>query len=345
MSVLLAYGPPISGLRFRRLERPGDDAVISGLLNAGNAADDVPRRVSAAHIASWLDHPSNMDLGEDLLMAEVEGVPIAYAEAGWELDNDGGRNYSTWGQVHPDWRRRGLGTAMLRWVEERQARVAATQPAGLDKRMQSWVNDTEAGRIALLEAHDYAIVRYDYEMERPNLDEIPDLPLPGGIELRPAREEDLRRFFETEVEVFRDHWGAIDDSDAAFEQMRADPRRDMSLWVVAWQGDEVVGQVLNRIDREANAELGLRRGWVNSVGVRAPWRRRGIARALVAQSLRVLRDAGMTTAGLGVDAENPHGALGVYQSAGFAVARSGRVYRKPLVPATDPELIARSRTS
>lgn len=330
MSVVLAYAPQISGLSFRPLERPGDDATISGLINAGNAVDDVPRRVSAAHIASWLDHPSNMDLAEDMLIAEVDGEPVAYAEAGWELDNDGGHDYSTWGQVHPDWRRRGLGTAMLRWVEERQARVAATHPAGVEKRMQSWVNDTEVGRIALLEGQGYATVRYDYEMERPNLDEIPDLPLPEGIELRPAHEEDLRRFFETEVEVFRDHWGAIDDSDAAFEQMRADPRRDMGLWVVAWQGDEIVGQVLNRIDREANLELGLKRGWVNSVGVRAPWRRRGIARALVARSLRVLRDAGMTTAGLGVDAENAHGALGVYESVGFAVARSGRVYRKPL---------------
>ena len=170
--------------------------------------------------------------------------------------------------MHPDWRRRGLGTALLRWVEERQARVAATHPAGVERRLQSWANESEAGRIALLEAHGYGIVRYDYEMERPNLDDIPELPLPEGIELRPAREEDLRRFLETEVEVFRDHWGAIDDSEAAFEQMRADPRRDIRLWVVAWQGDEIVGQVLNRIDREANAELGLKRGWVNSVGVR-----------------------------------------------------------------------------
>lgn len=345
MTVVLPAAPPIPGLRFRRLQRPADDAVVSALINAANAADDVPRRMSAAHIASWLDHPSNMDLDEDLLIAEVNGEPVAYAEAGWEQDNDGGRNYSTWGNVHPVWRRRRLGTALLRWAEERQARVAATHPADVDKRMQSWVNDTEAGRIALLEGHGYETVRFDYEMERPNLDDIPDLPLPEGIELRPAREEHLRRFFETEVEVFRDHWGAIDDSDAAFEQMRADPRRDISLWVVAWQGDEIVGQVLNRIDREANAELGLMRGWVNSVGVRAPWRRRGIARALVARSLRVLRDAGMTTAGLGVDAENPHGALGVYESVGFAVARSGRVYRKPLSPATDPEAIARPRTS
>jgi ribosomal protein S18 acetylase RimI-like enzyme len=104
----------------------------------------------------------------------------------------------------------------------------------------------------------------------------------------------------------------------------------MSLWVVAWQGDEIVGQVLNRIDHEANAELGLKRGWVNSVGVRRTWRRQGIARALVAESLRVLRDAGMTSAGLGVDAENPHGALGVYEVSGFRVVRTERVYRKPI---------------
>ena len=140
----------------------------------------------------------------------------------------------------------------------------------------------------------------------------------------------LRRIWETEVAVFRDHRGAIDDSEAAFERMRADPRREIGLWVVAWQGDEIVGQALNRIDREANAELGLKRGWINSVGVRRAWRRRGVARALVAESIRVLRDAGMTSAGLGVDAENPHGALGVYESVGFSVVRTERVYRKPL---------------
>jgi GNAT superfamily N-acetyltransferase len=338
MTVVLAEAPTIPGLRFRRLQRPADDAVLADLINAGYVADGIPHRFSTEHIASWLDHPSGLELDEDMLIAEVDGVPVACAQGGWEQDNDGGRNYETWGQVHPDWRRRGLGTALLRWVEERQARVASTHPAGIERRLQSWTNELEAGRIALLEGHGYKIVRYDYEMERPNLDDIPQLALPEGIELRPAREEELRRYWETEVEVFRDHWGAVDDSEAALERMRADPRRDIRLWVVAWQGDEIVGQVLNRIDRRANEELGLKRGWVNSVGVRGPWRRRGIARSLVAESLRVLRDAGMTTAGLGVDAENAHGALGVYEAVGFAVARTERVYRKPLV-------IARSRTS
>jgi ribosomal protein S18 acetylase RimI-like enzyme len=128
--------------------------------------------------------------------------------------------------------------------------------------------------------------------------------------------------------------------------MRDDPRRDLGLWVIAWQGDEIAGIVLNRIDRETNTQLGLQRGWVSSVGVRRPWRRRGLARAMVAQSLRVLRDAGMTTAGLGVDAQNGTGALVVYESVGFAVAATERVYRKPLQRrGALPELTAASRTS
>jgi mycothiol synthase len=329
MTIALRDAPAISGLRFRGLQRPGDDAEIARLVNAGMAANSVPHRLSQAQITNWLDHPSNLDLAADLLFAEVNGSVVAYAEGGWEQDNDGGRNYAVWGQVHPDWQRRGLGTALLRWIEERQRRVAAAHP-DVEKRLESWASQAEAGRLALLERHGYRIVRYDHEMERPNLDDIQPLPLPAGIEFRPAREEDLRRHWETEIEVFRDHWGSIDDSEAGFEQMRSDPRRNIGLWVVAWQGDEIVGQVLNRIDREANAELGLKRGWVSSVGVRRPWRRQGVARAMVAESLRILRDAGMTSAGLGVDAENAHGALGVYEASGFRVVRTDRVYRKAL---------------
>jgi mycothiol synthase len=329
MTIVLADAPAIPGLRFRGIQRPADDAAIAELVNAAMTADGIPHRLTLAQIASWLDHPTNLDLAADLLFAEVDGRVVAYTEGGWEQDNDGGRNYSIWGEVHPDWRRRGLGAALLRWIEERQRRLAGTHP-DVEKRLESWASEKEAGRLALLEGNGYQIVRYGYEMERPNLDDIQPLPFPDGIELRPAREEDLRAIWQVEIEVFRDHWGAVDDSEASFERKRTDPHRDMSLWVVAWHGDEIVGQVLNRIDHEANAELGLKRGWVNSVGVRRAWRRQGIARALVAESLRVLRGAGMTSAGLGVDSENPHGALGVYEASGFRVVRTDRVYRKPL---------------
>src|SRR3990170_4760478 len=108
-------------------------------------------RLRGAQVGTWLDHPSRMDPTEDLLLAEVDGSLVAHVEAGWELDNDGGRNYNVWGQVHPSWRRRGLGTALLRWNEERQRQVGASHPAGGERRLQSWADEGEAGRLALLE--------------------------------------------------------------------------------------------------------------------------------------------------------------------------------------------------
>ncbi|MEX1156889.1 MAG: GNAT family N-acetyltransferase, partial [Chloroflexota bacterium] len=185
-------------------------------------------------------------------------------------------------------------------------------------------------RLALLEGNGYRVARYAFDMTRATLDEVPDFALPDGVEIRPASEADLRAIWELEVEAFSDHWGAIDGTEEAFARFRADPTHDRSLWVVAWHGDEIVGQVLNRINAQANAELGMLRGRVNSVGVRKAWRRQGMGQALVLASLNVLHKAGMTSASLGVDVENPHGALGIYERAGFRVARRERVYRKPL---------------
>jgi GNAT superfamily N-acetyltransferase len=166
MTILLSDAPAIPGLRFRGIQRPWDDASIAELVNAAMTANGIPHRLTLAQIASWLDHPTNLDLAADLLFAEVDGRVVAYAEGGWEQDNDGGRNYSIWGEVHPDWRRRGLGPALLRWIEERQHRLAATHP-NVEKRLESRASEKEPGRLALLEANGYRIARYDYEMERP----------------------------------------------------------------------------------------------------------------------------------------------------------------------------------
>jgi ribosomal protein S18 acetylase RimI-like enzyme len=88
--------------------------------------------------------------------------------------------------------------------------------------------------------------------------------------------------------------------------------------------------VLNTIFAAENAELGLRRGWLESVFTRRPWRGRGLARALIARSIHLLAERGMDTAALGVDADNPSGALGLYESIGFVVADRGAAWQKPM---------------
>ena len=102
------------------------------------------------------------------------------------------------------------------------------------------------------------------------------------------------------------------------------------LWQVAWDGDQVAGMVRNFIDDEQNAKYNRKRGYTESISVRRPWRKRGLARALIARSFNMHRDLGMTEAALGVDTQNPNGARQLYESMGFQTVWSSSSYRKPL---------------
>jgi mycothiol synthase len=87
---------------------------------------------------------------------------------------------------------------------------------------------------------------------------------------------------------------------------------------------------VNTIYHSDNEAFGRRRGWLDSVFVRRAWRRRGLGAALVARALVRLREAAMDAAMLGVDSDNPSGALALYERAGFEVHRRSAAYRKPM---------------
>jgi ribosomal protein S18 acetylase RimI-like enzyme len=184
----------------------------------------------------------------------------------------------------------------------------------------------------MFESAGYRRVRWFFEMERPDLEDVSVPPLPEGLEIRPCGpgREEVRRVFDAATEAFRDHWGGFSEDEAALDEWMGDPDFDPSLFVVAWDGDEVAGAVTNGIYAADNEAYGRRRGWLDMVFVRRPWRRRGLAAALVARSLVLLRERGMTSAVLGVDSENPSGALGLYEAAGFRVTHRAMAYRKPM---------------
>jgi mycothiol synthase len=238
--------------------------------------------------------------------------------------------YETWGHLVPEVRRRGIGRAMLRENLRRIAERGAAEPAG-----QTWVasghaEDAEAGHIAILQAAGFTPVRYFFLMRRPDLDDLPDVVLPEGLELRPVTPDQHRRIWEAEGEAFRDHWKSREPTEADFEVTFRREELDTDLWVVAWDGDEVAGVVQTWIWASENAVLGVRRGWLEHISVRRPWRRRGLGRAITAAALHRLRDAGMADAMLGVDAENPTGALGLYEGLGFEVHQRSTAFRLDL---------------
>jgi ribosomal protein S18 acetylase RimI-like enzyme len=167
-------------------------------------------------------------------------------------------------------------------------------------------------------------------MLRNGLDDVPDARLPDGIEIRPMRDDQRRTVFDAENEAFRDHWGHREQGESNYVATYARDELDTDLWIVAWDGDQVAGVVQNWIWPEENERLGVHRGWLEHISVRRPWRRRGLARAITAASLVRLREAGLDEAMLGVDSENPNGALGLYEGLGFEIASRASAYRRDL---------------
>jgi GNAT superfamily N-acetyltransferase len=172
-------------------------------------------------------------------------------------------------------------------------------------------------------------------MVRPNLDDPPPTELPPGIEVRPAIEAHRLPVARAVNEAFRDHraWPHFTD-EQMLHSLEHPLRGQLDVWLVAWEGDEVVAGVLGFIDQPENETFGRSRGYTEQIFTRRPWRGRGIASALIGRNLRLLRERGMTEAALAVDTENPSGALRLYERLGFAEETRMVTYRRETRAAT-----------
>jgi mycothiol synthase len=314
-------------LRPYRGEQDLPDLVRIGNAEAESAG--IERRVSIGQLMPEFAQASDhFDPVRDVTIAELDGRPVAYQMRNWVDTTDGLREYRLDGGVEPAVRRRGIGTALLEDGERRWRAHAAANPGERPLTFGSWTGDSQVGAVALLRAAGYSAARYFFDMTRTGLDAAAAAPLPDGLELRPITRDLALTVWRADVEAFRDHWGGFDGSDSRLEEWLAKPSTDLSLWIIAFDGNEVAGGILNTIDAAENAALGMRRGWLSSVFTRRPWRRRGLAHALISHSLVALRERGMTSASLGVDADNPSGALGIYERNGFEVTYRSTAWRK-----------------
>ena len=324
----------------RAFRGPADFPQMLAVLRGSKAADSVEDADTLEGLAARYAQLGNCDPAADLVMLEHSGQLVGYGRTYWSKV----ANADTWLYDHmayllPEWRRRGLGAEMLRWLEQRAVAVSLEQghPRAAARFWQVFCHETETGKAVLLERAGYAPVRYFYKMVRPDLENIPACPLPLGLELRPVRASQLRVIWEANVEAFRDHWSEQEHGEADYQSWLTNGEYQPEIWKVAWEAatNQVAGMVLGYIDYEQNKQQRRKRGWTENICVRRPWRQRGLARALMAANLRELRARGMTEAALGVDTESLTGALRVYQSMGFQPVRRNSVWRKAM-PAAPP---------
>jgi mycothiol synthase len=241
-----------------------------------------------------------VDFPDNVLVAEVEGRLVGYAdviphgEAAWlDVRGTDSRSYDP--------------------LLEAIARRADT--LGRDH-VRGWAPEIDRD---LQEAYDRAgfrPFRHSFRMEIELGGDLSPPECPDGFSIRPFREGDERTAWEVQQHSFADTWGFTPAPFETWAHWNMGEYFQPAHWFLAETGDEVAAIALCR---QPESEPGL--GWVNILGVRPAYRRRGLAIALLQHVFEHFARLGLKTVGLGVDAENPTGAVRLYERAGMHVAR------------------------
>jgi mycothiol synthase len=323
--------PPMAGsFDLRPWRGEADLPAIAAVLNASMAADGIDIVRNADEVRNFLEHAPNLDPSQDTFLAEVDGELVAYGDASWSDETAGARIYRADLYVLPAFRETSLPGSLFQSLVQHLLAVADGHPGVEPKLMSVSLGEAEVTLRTIVEGHGFEPTRTFYRMVRKDLEDIPDYPLPSGVEARTALPEHARTIYNAMKEAFQEHWGNRPGSEEEYQLWLNDPKADPDLWQVAWDGDEVAGMVLNFIDEDENRRYDRARGYTEDICVRLPWRRQGLAKALIARSLHLLSDLGMAEAALGVDADNQTGALDLYLAFGYETRWKTIAYRKPL---------------
>ncbi len=325
--------PEIPGLFFRKFRGEEDYPHMAAIINSAYQADGDKDISTVEQIERSYNHLQRSDTDKDMIFAEVDGEPVAYGRCQWALVQEDPQDfyqYFLFVHIKGEWRGKRIAHAMGAYLVDRIRVIAAEHPADIPKKLETSASDRHPWHKEFAEGLGFTVYRYGIGMKRPCSEPIEVLPLPEGIEVRPITPEDYRKVFDATAEAFQDHRGYVVPTEEDYQSWLDDPDFNPSLWKVAWDGDQVVGTVLNFINEKQNQEYNRKRGYTENISTRRAWRKRGIARALLTQSIHMFQEMGMEETALGVDTENPSGALNLYLSVGYKEERRFMMYQKTL---------------
>jgi mycothiol synthase len=299
-----------------RAPLPAEAEAIADVLNAHSMAVLGTPEVTAGEIRSWFELPG-LDAAHDMVVAVAAGgTLVGYADVGG--GHEPGEPLWIDLRVPPQ-----NPTAAERLLEAMETRARERGAPARPVRAVVFEPDTDAH--ALFQAAGYRRIRSSYHMERA-LDEAPEPPRwPDGLRPRsfvPRVDDEL--VYEAHMDAFADHWSFHRQPYDEWRHWGFPDGFDPELWFLVEDGPEIAGICLCLPHEPAQQDL----GWVYVLGVRPPWRRRGLARALLLHAFRELHARGRARVGLGVDAENTTGAVRLYESVGMHVHRRSDTYEK-----------------
>lgn len=317
-----------------RAPNPDDIEAVFGIVAASDEAEIGQAEVSLEALQGEWDSPDFNVQADAQIVFAPDGRPAGYAEV-W----DKMRPVTPWLNVYvrPEYEQTGVRDYLLAWGEERAREAIARAPEGARVALRSPITNGYEPALHSLGEAGLSLVRHFLRMVI-DLDEPPPAPeWPDGITVRSAiMGQDERAVLQAQRDSFQDHWGYVE---SPFEEnlqswlhhWQADGNFDPSLWFLAMDGDRIAGISLCAPHLTGHKDM----GWVGTLGVTRPYRRRGLALALLRHSFQVLYQRGSRQVGLGVDASNLTGAVALYKKAGMRIALQFDMYEKELRPGVD----------
>ena len=287
--------------------RPPRDADVAGVARLCDAM--WPSAITEAEIRRIWSSPTITAETDVRIAVEEDGTPAGYAD----VYDPGGGGSTYWAWIHGR-----PGPALVEWALSRATELSSGPGARL--LCATWSED--ANVKAALAGAGFRLARHSYRMEIELAGDEPEARVPAGLTVRSFRAGDERAVYEAHQETFadaRDHTRQPYDEWAHWSLESAD--FDPSLWFLAFDEAELAGIALCMREED---EEGV--GWVSTLGVRRPWRRRGLGGALLRHAFAAFARRGFRAVGLGVDAESLTGAHRLYESAGMRVAAVWDVY-------------------
>jgi mycothiol synthase len=220
------------------------------------------------------------------------------------------------------------------WIDVRATDAAAYEPlleASIRRaethptpHIRAFASDQDQAAQEALERVGFEPIRHGFRMMIDLDGELPEPHWPEGFAVRRFREGDEGRFHRGHQESFADTWEFTPEPFDNWSHWFMGPATfEPEHWFIVEHGEELAAVAICRIsETEDNA------GWVFILGVLPAYRRRGLAMALLQHLFRHFAGAGMKRVGLGVDAENPTGAVALYERAGMYVARRNLTYER-----------------
>ncbi len=309
-----------------------DLSTIVGLINRSDAGDGLERGTSEQLLRSRWASPG-AEPTRNAFLVEVDATPVGFGRVDLRAGDEetGFSKVECCGRVLPAWRNRGIGTRILSECELRALErldEATTEVVFLE----AYADRRQEDVAGLFAAFGMRPVRYFFDMMYEGNTLPKDASFPSGYVVRtfvPGRDEEMAWcVLDTS---FRDHWGHTPLSyEHWLHWIRTGPFEPDIVALVEAPDGQMVGVCLCLIDWETNARRGREEGWIDALGVLKEHRRKGIGRALLVEGMRRLRQQGCTHLLLGVDTENPTGALSLYESIGFREWKVGVTYQKQL---------------